>query len=134
LEEMSGTGGIAGIQTPNWGTKNSDGSPGAIKSLRSLGFKPVKSITEDPDAINEVRSRYKRFKTYPAKESFKISLSIQEINKMIREVDFLISINDRFKEEHDVPSESLWKRTEARVAEIRARLKSINEKLKRIYK
>jgi hypothetical protein len=35
------------ISVPAWGTKNKLGSPGAIKATKNLGFKVVKSISEN---------------------------------------------------------------------------------------
>ena len=71
-------------------------------------------------------------KENPKKNSYKVSLITQEITKMLREVDFLMSVNHKLKTEMEVPNETLWKRTSDRMAEIKARLKSIGEKLRKI--
>ena len=94
--------------------------------------KGIKDLTEKEGKLNEAVSRYSRLKRNPRPNSSKVSLIMQEITKMLREVDFLMSVNHRLKKEMEVPNESLWKGTSERMAEIKARLKSISEKLRRI--
>ena len=94
--------------------------------------KGIKDLTEKEGQLNEAVSRYSRLKRNPRPNSSKVSLIMQEITKMLREVDFLMSVNHRLKKEMEVPNESLWKGTSERMAEIKARLKSISEKLRRI--
>ena len=89
-------------------------------------------LEENEGKLNEAVSRYSRLKGNPRPNSSKVSLIMQEITKMLREVDFLMSVNHRLKKEMEVPNESLWKGTSERMAEIKARLKSISEKLRRI--
>lgn len=94
--------------------------------------KGLKDLTEKEGKLNEAVSRYIRLKENPKKHSSKISLITQEITKMLREVDFLMSVNHKLKTEMNVPNEELWKRTSGRIEEIKARLKSISEKLRKI--
>lgn len=94
--------------------------------------KGLKDLTEKESKLNEAVSRYIRLKENPKKNSYKVSLITQEITKMLREVDFLMNVNHRLKTEMDIPNESLWKRTSERMAEIKARLKSIGEKLRKL--
>ena len=102
--------------------------------------KGIKDLTEKEGKLNEAVSRYillkenryRRLKENPMKDSSKVSLITQEITKMLREVDFLMCVNHKLKTEMEVPNETLWKRTSERMSEIKARLKSISEKLRRI--
>ena len=94
--------------------------------------KGIKDLTEKEGKLNEAVSRYSRLKRNPRPNSSKVSLIMQEITKMLREVDFLMCVNHKLKTEMEVPNETLWKRTSERMAEIKARLKSISEKLRRI--
>lgn len=94
--------------------------------------KGIKDLTEKEGKLNEAVSRYIRLKENPKKHSYKVSVITQEITKMLREVDFLMSVNHKLKTEMEVPNETLWKRTSDRMAEIKARLKSISEKLRKI--
>jgi len=94
--------------------------------------KGLKDLSEKENKLNEAVSRYIRLKENPKKNSYKVSLITQEITKMLREVDFLMNVNQKLKTEMEIPNESLWKRTSERMAEIKARLKSIGEKLRKI--
>jgi len=99
--------------------------------LKGVG-KALDQLEEDEGKLNEAVSRYSRLKQFPKKNEYKVSLLTQEITKMLREVDFLMTVNERLKTEMNVPTESLWKRTQNRIAEIKARLKSIGYKLRKI--
>ena len=94
--------------------------------------KDLDSLDENEKKLNEAVSRYARLKENPKRHSYKVSLITQEITKMLREVDFLMSVNQRLKTEMNVPNEELWKRTSGRIAEIKARLKSIGMKLRKL--
>lgn len=99
--------------------------------LKGLG-KELDKLEENGNKINEAVSRYSRLKQFPKKNEYKVSLLTQEITKMLREVDFLMTVNERLKNEMNVPTESLWKRTEQRISEIRSRLRSIGYKLRKM--
>lgn len=99
--------------------------------LKGLG-KELDKLEENEQKLNEAVSRYARLKENPKRHSYKVSLITQEITKMLREVDFLMSVNQRLKTEMNVPNEELWKRTSGRIAEIKARLKSIGMKLRKL--
>lgn len=109
------------------------------KFLKGLGDE-LDKLEENEGKLNEAVSRYillkenryRRLKENPIKNSSKVSMITQEITKMLREVDFLMNVNHKLKTEMEVPNETLWKRTSERMAEIKARLKSISEKLRRI--
>ncbi len=94
--------------------------------------KDLDALDENEKKLNEAVSRYARLKENPKRHSYKVSLITQEITKMHREVDFLMSVNQRLKTEMNVPNEELWKRTSGRIAEIKARLKSIGMKLRKL--
>ncbi len=94
--------------------------------------KDLDALDENEKKLNEAVSRYARLKDNPKRHSYKVSLITQEITKMLREVDFLMSVNQRLKTEMNVPNEELWKRTSGRIAEIKARLKSIGMKLRKL--
>lgn len=94
--------------------------------------KVIQHLEKELDKLDEATSRYNRLKTFPKKNSYKISLLTQEITKMLREVDFLMSMNEKLKTEMGVSKDDLWKRTSHRISEIKARLKSIGTKLRSI--
>jgi hypothetical protein len=94
--------------------------------------KGIKDLSEKENKLNEAVSRYARLKENPKTNSYKVSVMTQEITKMLREVDFLMSVNEKLKTEMEVPNESLWKRTSQRIAEIKERLMSIGRKLRKL--
>jgi len=131
-----------GDGVPDWADKHPGKNDADFekKSKKKMVWKKgVEKLQKDLDALdenekklNEAVSRYARLKENPKRPSYKVSLITQEITKMLREVDFLMSVNQRLKTEMNVPNEELWKRTSGRMAEIKARLKSISEKLRKI--
>jgi hypothetical protein len=131
-----------GDGVPDWADKHPGKNDADFekKSKKKMVWKKgVEKLQKDLDALdknekklNEAVSRYARLKENPNRHSYKVSLITQEITKMLREVDFLMSVNQRLKTEMNVPNEELWKRTSGRMAEIKARLKSISEKLRKI--
>lgn len=94
--------------------------------------KGIKDLSEKENKLNEAVSRYTRLKENPKKHPYKVSLITQEITKMLREVDFLMSVNQKLKTEMEVPNDELWKRTSQRIAEIKERLMSIGRKLRKL--
>jgi len=96
--------------------------------------KKIKKHLDDLEKLDEAVSRYNRFKTHPMKDRSKISMVVQEITKMLREVDFLMTVNEKLKTELNIPKDDLWKRTESRIAEIRSRLKSLESRLKTFHR
>lgn len=136
-----------GDGVPDWADKHPGKDDNVIKKkVKSLSTisspakdnfikvitKGLKDLTEKEGKLNEAVSRYIRLKENPKPNPYKVSLIIQEITKMLREVDFLMSVNHKLKTEMEVPNETLWKRTSDRMVEIKARLKSIGEKLRKI--
>jgi hypothetical protein len=131
-----------GDGVPNWADKH-PGEPdqnfekkAKKKAVWKKGVeklqKDLDSLDENEKKLNEAVSRYARLKEHPKTHSYKVSVITQEITKMLREVDFLMIVNHKLKTEMEVPNETLWKRTSDRMAEIKARLKSISEKLRKI--
>lgn len=136
LEEMSGTSSVGPISTPKCFTPGGR-KPKVTPVLRRMGYTPTgveeETLTEHlkkAETLIEVATRYTRLKEHPRKNHSKISLIVQEIIKMLRDVEFLAKVGSRLKADVDVPKEDLWKRTEMRIAEIREKLKSIGSKLK----
>jgi len=131
-----------GDGVPDWADKHPGKNDADFekKSKKKMVWKKgVEKLQKDLDALdenekklNEAVSRYARLKENPKRHSYKVSLITQEITKMLREVDFLMSVNQRLKTEMNVPNEELWKRTSGRIAEIKARLKSIGMKLRKL--
>lgn len=125
LEEMTGTGAVAGYNTPFAFGKNDKKTK---KTAEQLGYKLVK---EDEELLSE--ARYHNFRNHPMKEHAKLSLCLREVKKMLREIDFLTNISDKLKLEAGVSSEAYWNTIKERdIPEIYGRLKEIQNKLNRL--
>jgi hypothetical protein len=151
LEEMSGTGDVADFSSPFAVSKKGQShGEKATAAMTDMGFTVAKEIDEkkvgkkvgkkirkhldDLEKLDEAVSRYQRFKEHPMKDRSKISMVVQEITKMLREVDFLMTVNEKLKTELKIPKDDLWKRTESRIVEIRSRLKSLESRLKTFHR
>jgi len=133
-----------GDSVPDWADKHPGQDDGDLetkiskatpdqknKFIRTI-TKGIKDLSEKENKLNEAVSRYARLKENPKKDAYKVSLITQEITKMLREVDFLMSVNEKLKTEMEVPNDELWKRTSQRIAEIKERLMSIGRKLRKL--
>ena len=112
--------------------KISKATPDQKTKFIKIVTKGIEDLSEKENKLNEAVSRYARLKENPKTNSYKVSVMTQEITKMLREVDFLMSVNEKLKTEMEVPNESLWKRTSQRIAEIKERLMSIGRKLRKL--
>jgi hypothetical protein len=87
------------------------------------------------ERMEEGRSRYRNFKESDMmKNHAKISYGINQAKKMLGEVEYLLNICERLKTEADVPTKSLWARTQPDMKEIHSRLKEIANRINRMGK
>ena len=142
LDEMSTTSSVAAYDSPNAFGKQSD------KDIEVLGYKKVpkkdmnmkenkkstyKSMMDVMYSINEVSYRaYKNDES--ATPVQKVNKGIQEVNKMIAEMENIVNLNLRLKTESDVNSSQFWKSTSKRFTKINERLIRISNKLKELSK
>jgi len=147
LEEMTGTGAVAGYMTPAAFRGHKSKKKTAEKSMP--GGKVVgKEDTDDTtvgegetltlrrDAhIMEARSRYRNFKESDMmKNHAKISYGINQAKKMLGEVEYLVGICERLKTECGYNTSNLWARTQPDMKEIHHRLKEIAKRINRMGK
>ena len=93
------------------------------------------SIVRRDVNIMEARSRYRNFKESDMmRNQAKISYGIREAKKMLREVEYLVSICERLKTECGYTNENLWERTKPDMMEINNRLKEIAKRINRMGK
>jgi hypothetical protein len=79
--------------------------------------------------------RYRNFKRDESMKSHtKVCFGLSEAKKMLREVEFLVSIVERLKSEDGVDRSQLWKRTKHDLSEINKRTKAIARRVYRIGK
>jgi hypothetical protein len=151
IDEMTTTGAVAAYQTP-YAFQGGASDKARKKKLaqRSMpGGKVVKDIYEEVvdyvevekalpvvrRGLKEGRSRYRNFKESDLmKNHAKVSYGIRNAKKILREVDFLISICERLKTDESISTDNLWKRTPADLVEISHRIKEIQHKLRRMHR
>jgi len=138
--ESSTSGNVAGYDTPNAFGKVSD------KDVEVLGYKKVpkkdmresskstyRKMMDEMYSINEVS-----YRTYKKDESAtpvqKVNKGIQEVNRMIAEMENIVNLNLRLKNESDMNSSQFWKSTSKRFTKINERLIRISNKLKELSK
>ena len=149
IEEMTGTSAVAGVNTPNWGRKKTKGSEATVGlDGYTLVGKEEKSTVEEKESgdslpmlrreltiVEEGKSKYKNFKDSDLmKNHRKVSLGIKEAKKMLGEVEYLLGICERLKNECDIPMENLWKSTAPDMKEMHARMKNIAKRIHKIGK
>ena len=150
IEEMTTTGAVAGYMTPAAFRGKKSKKKSAERSMP--GGKAVgKEDTDDTTIgeseneslptvrrdmnITEARSRYKNFKESDMMRNHaKISYGIREAKKMLREVEYLVSICERLKTECGYSNDNLWTRTKPDMMEINNRLKEIAKRINRMGK
>jgi hypothetical protein len=150
LEEMTGTGAVAGYMTPAAFRGHKSKKKTTEKSMP--GGKVVgKEDTDDTTIgegeneslptilrdvnIMEARSRYKNFKESDMMRNHaKVSYGINQAKKMLGEVEYLVGICERLKTECGYSNDNLWARTQPDMKEIHLRLKEIAKRINRMGK
>jgi hypothetical protein len=147
LDEMTGTGAVAGYQTPNaFQGGSGDASRKKKIAARSMpGGKVVGESDESDDkpeeellvrrSLGEARGRYLNYRDSDVmKTHAKVSYGIKEAHSMLREVEFLVGLCERLKTESGTSNDQLWKRTAVDVSKIHQRLKEIARRVNRLRK
>lgn len=144
LDEMTGTGAVAGYSTPN--AFRGKKSKKAVAARSMPGGKVVGHEDTDDTTIGEGESlptvrrdleegRYQNFKNSDMMRNHaKISFGIREAKRTLREVEFLVSICERLQTEDKIGSAQLWKRTRPDLMAINKQLKEISKRVYRIGK
>ena len=139
LEEASTTGGVAGYDTPN---AFGDKSPASKKkrkkySTSSTGYKMVKEASMYKRMISQMyklnETSYRDYKKDPTSTpAQKVNRSIQEVNRMLGEIDKTVSHNLKLKLEAGVDASHFWKSTSRRFGKIGERLVKISNRIKEL--
>ena len=127
ITEMSATGAVAGYATPYAFSKGGEGNK---KAAETVGYKLVK---EEPEKEVLGEGKYSNYKKHPMKNEAKISLSLREVNKLLREIENLVNFNSRLKTESKVNG-TYWSRSAKDVSQIKERTKNIVRGIKEIVK
>jgi len=144
LEEMNTTANVPGdIKTP-YAFGNKEDERG---NAEQLGFKKTdksnkhfrkmestyKRMIGQMEGLNEVSYRdYKKDPTSTPQQ--KVNRGIQEVNKMLAEMEKIVANNLRLKQEMGVDSSHFWKATGRRFAKINERMTRISNRLRELSK
>ena len=149
MNEMTGTGAVAGYQTKfafGKGDRTKKIAKNSMPGGTVVGKKESDetSVEEGDESlplvrrgaeIMEGRSRYRNFKESDMmKNHAKISYGIREAKKMLSEVEYLVGICERLKTECGYTNDNLWARTQPDMKEIHGRLKEIAKRINRMGK
>ena len=144
LDEMNSTASAGGeYMTPNAFGKADDEDvvkPAGMKKVPKTNkiFKPMegkstykKMMSEMYGVVNEVS--YRDYKKDPTSTpSQKVNRGINEVNKMLAEMEKIVANNLRLKTEMGVQSNHFWKSTGRRFAKINERMTRISNRLKEL--
>tara|TARA_Y100000588_G_C13958690_1_gene797729 strand:+ start:258 stop:815 length:558 start_codon:yes stop_codon:yes gene_type:complete len=135
VQEMTATGDVAGYQTPHaFDDEDEDGHAKNIKDKAEVfDFKSTKNGKENTVRLSEGKSLFHIFRDHPDMSSRqKIGVTIREINKLLVEVEKLVRVGSRFKNEIEVESSSYWKTTNRYLMKLEDKLQRIQDKIREI--
>lgn len=138
LDEMTTTGNVAGYNIPAAFSGNDDKNTAKKRAVSTqLGYQMTKRGEEDmargADALHEEKMRYHEYKKdESASPHKKIARAISELNRNLQEVDRALSMNTRLQTESGIASEALWKRTQAGLIKLEAKLVRLASKVRNI--
>ena len=133
VSELTSTANIDGYQTPfAFDPKDEEEHEESIKDTAEVfDFKTTKN--EKNNTISEGRSLYHLYRDHPdMTPRQKIGVTIREINKMLGDVEKLVSVGSKFKSEVSVSNDSYWKTTTRYLDKLESRLQRISEKVREL--
>ncbi len=144
LDEITTTAQAGGYLTPMAFRGNNKASVARNKQIATgtTGFELTPRGEEDADRPADkteiVRKGLAENKYYEYKRDTsatphqKIARAISELNKNLQEVDRVLRINTRLKNESNITSEQLWKRTQQGLVKLESRLLNIASRIREI--
>jgi uncharacterized protein YpuA (DUF1002 family) len=143
LDEMSTTGMVAGYLTPMAFRGNKKTNVDRAKHLANqtgykLTSKGEKDANRPADKMEVVthelaENKYYQYRNDDTKSPHKkIADAISQLNKNLQEVERVIKMNARLKNESGITSEQLWKRTQQGLLKLEAKLLGIATRIREI--
>lgn len=132
LSELNSTGNVDGYSTPFAFDKSEDEDTHTdnIKDKAEV-FDFELSDEEFKNTISEGKSLFHLFRDHPDYTSVqKIGVTIREINKNLKEIEKLIVVAEKFKNETKTDSKKYWKTTNKFIGKIEERISKISDKLR----
>jgi len=135
LEEMSTTAAVPGdIKTPYaFGKKEGEKGNAEVVGYKKVQESAYMRMVKQMEGLNEVSYRdYKKDPTSTPQQ--KVNRGIQEVNRMLAEMEKIVHNNVRLKQEMGVDSSHFWKATGRRFAKINERMTRISNRLRELSK
>lgn len=131
VEEMTGTGAVAGYSTPFAFSSRGDVS-GHIRNIAAKSMPGGKVVGEnESEVLEEARSRFRNLSESDlVKHEAKVSYLVAEAHRMLKEVGTIVEFTTRLKNESGIKPR--WKRTEKDILGIYSQIKEIAKKLRGI--
>jgi len=144
LDEMTTTAAVPGYLTPYAFRGNSAKTKARAKHIATTttGFKLTPKGEEEANRaadkmeivskeLNE--NKYYEYKNDPTKSTHKkIAEAISQLNKNLQEIERVIKMNTRLKNESGIASEQLWKRTQQGLLKLEAKLLGLATRIREI--
>lgn len=140
LHEMTTTANVPGYLTPMAFRGNKQAGVNKQKhiatstkgfKLTSRGHADLNRPADKTESVNENRY-YAYKKDESATPHQKIAKAISELNKNLQEVERVIGMNTRLKNESGIASEQLWKRTQQGLLKLESRLLNLASRIREI--
>tara|TARA_Y100001934_G_C12223689_1_gene711974 strand:- start:381 stop:929 length:549 start_codon:yes stop_codon:yes gene_type:complete len=105
-----------------------------IKSKSEVfDFETTENEGNNTVGLHEGKSLYHIFRDHPDyTPRQKVGVAIREVNKLLNEVDKLLSVSSKFKIETSVDSNVYWKTTARYLSKIEDRLNGLSNKIKQM--
>ena len=104
----------------------------AVSNANRVATSKAAQVDKKLENVNEGHyHNYRNDDTMTPKQ--KIGLSMREVRDKLNELDKLVKINVRFKNELNVDSKTYWKRTHAAMKKISERLVKLANKVGQLY-
>jgi predicted RNA-binding protein Jag len=147
IEEMTSTGAVSVPLSKN--AFGGDAENAAIRSIPGGSLVKSKKTKKDNTSVEEaeeslpivrrgaeiMEGRYRNLKESDImRNESKINLAVQEAKKMLKEVNFLLSITERLKLECGISNKEYLNRTVPNLMEINRQIKEIAKRINRIRK
>jgi hypothetical protein len=146
LNEMSTTGNVAGYLTPAAFRGNSEKNVARLKKIATqFGYEltPIgkKQMSAPADKMEIVKNklnpleenRYYAYRNDTSKQPHqKLGNAISEINRQLTEIQKLIKMNARLKNEYKIDSSKMWKRTLTGLVKLEAKLIGLAQQIREI--
>jgi hypothetical protein len=131
LEEISASGAAAGFDSPNAFAKGN--SVFRKKLGQTAGYTLSPKTGEEGGKVDEARSHYDLYKAdESATPKQKLGRAIAEINRQMNEIDKVIGMNARLKQETNTSSSGMWKRTMKHLSKMESRMISLSNKIREL--